>query len=91
MFVCTCAGRSQFRWSGFCGCCLVGAGTEQLHIVGRKPTDLTLLPPGLNQSQQKKNCQDLIECYSKSPKAHGHLYMDIYRYAFLMIKEKTGI
>lgn len=47
MYACTWAGRSQFRRGRFCGCCLVGAGTEQLHIVGRKPTDLTLLSPGL--------------------------------------------
>lgn len=52
VFLCTCAGWSQLRRGRFCGCCLVGAGTEQLHVVGRKPADLTLLPPRLNQSQQ---------------------------------------
>lgn len=58
--MCTWAGRSQFRRGRFCGCCLVGAGTEQLHIVGRKPTDLTLLPPGLNKTKEKLSIFDCM-------------------------------
>lgn len=49
--LCTCAGRSQFRRGGFCGRRLAGAGTEQLHIISWKPTDLTLLPPRLDQEE----------------------------------------
>lgn len=85
VFLRTCAGRGQLRRGRFRGCCLVSAGTEQLHVVGRKPPDLTLLPPGLNQSQQeKKNCQYLIEYYLK------HMQLDIYIHLFLMLTSEMA-
>lgn len=54
VFEVTCVGRSQFGRGGLCGCCLAGAGTEQLHVVGWKPAYLTLFPPGLNQSEHSR-------------------------------------
>ncbi len=60
---CTCAGRSQFRRGGLCGRCLVGAGAQQLHIVGWKPTYLALFPPGLNQS---KHTELLVRNYNQA-------------------------
>lgn len=59
---CTCAGRSQFRGRGLCGCCFVGAGTEQFDVICRKPAYLAFFPSGLNQSETEsvKNQQTTI-------------------------------